>query len=137
MAEGRLAHADSRARDGEAEGGHLRSQLASALDSLRALSDERDGLAGELRAVSEDLEALVRENQVRSEKCGCDLCVTLCNVNALRTGSTYRFRYAMSRACMQVVIVCSQQSDLWQWVLCQPDLDLDVIFAALPAGCEQ
>jgi hypothetical protein len=67
MAEGRLAHADSRARDGEAEGGLLRSQLTQALESLRALSDERDGLAGELRAVSEDLEALVRENQVGGE----------------------------------------------------------------------
>jgi hypothetical protein len=40
------------------------SQLSSAMEQVRALSRERDGLQGELRAVSEDLEALVRENQV-------------------------------------------------------------------------
>lgn len=64
MAEGRLAHTDARAREGEGDAAGLRQQLSGALDALRGLSGERDAMAEELRAVSEDLEALVKENQV-------------------------------------------------------------------------
>ncbi len=64
LAEGRLAHTDSRARDGEAEAEGLRRQLAGALEALRGAGGEGEALREELRAVSEDLEALVRENQV-------------------------------------------------------------------------
>lgn len=42
----------------------LRQQLGNSLEQLRVVGSERDGLAQELRAVSQDLEALVRENQV-------------------------------------------------------------------------
>lgn len=64
MAEGRLAHADTRARDGDAESVALRTQLSATSSSLNMVAAERDQLREELRAVSEDLEALVRENQV-------------------------------------------------------------------------
>eukprot|EP00798_Chlamydomonas_sp_ICE-L_P020112 gene20112-26838_t len=68
MAEGRLSHADSRARESEAECGSLRDQLATTLDNLRGLSGEHEAVREELRAVTEDLEALVKENQVVSNE---------------------------------------------------------------------
>ncbi|KAJ9515516.1 hypothetical protein QJQ45_021666, partial [Haematococcus lacustris] len=68
MAEGRLAHADARATDSEAEVARLRNQLGAAMEQLQAVSSERNSLGEELRAVSEDLEALVKENQVVSNE---------------------------------------------------------------------
>ncbi|GAX72996.1 hypothetical protein CEUSTIGMA_g448.t1 [Chlamydomonas eustigma] len=63
MAEGRLAHSDSRAHENDVEASSLRDQLAGAMDGLRGLSSEHEKLRAELRAAHEDLEALVRENQ--------------------------------------------------------------------------
>ncbi|GFR41794.1 hypothetical protein Agub_g2559, partial [Astrephomene gubernaculifera] len=90
LAEGRLAHIDSRARDGEAEVESLRQQLAAAMESVRGLSGEGDALREELRAVNEDLEALVRENQVVSNE--------LATVAAQRDSAAEESRRQGSRA---------------------------------------
>ncbi len=64
MAEGRLAHADARARDAEADAREAQAKLAGAAEALSRATLERDALRDELAGVHEDLQALVRENQV-------------------------------------------------------------------------
>jgi hypothetical protein len=59
MAEGRLAHSDSRAHENDVEASSLRDQLAGAMDGLRGLSLEHEKLKAEVRAAHDDLEALV------------------------------------------------------------------------------
>jgi hypothetical protein len=69
--EGRLAHAELRGGEQEAELAAAREQLQGAAGALAALEGEHEALREEYRAMSEDLEALVRENQVRWCWCGC------------------------------------------------------------------
>ena len=70
MAEGRLSHSDSRAHETNLEAEGLRDQLASAMDALRGLAAEHDGVQAELRAAHEDLEALVGVSIVGSRIIG-------------------------------------------------------------------
>lgn len=64
-AEGRLARADERIGVAEAELRELRAVLEATSQSLQELEAEHGALQEEYRAMGDDLEVMVKENQVR------------------------------------------------------------------------
>lgn len=95
MAEGRLAHSDTQAREADGEVAGLRAQLASTSEALQRAAAENDALRAEARALGEDLEALVKENQVGGDlggALGVGLLGGMCG-GATRSEGLFRCRW--------------------------------------------